>query len=185
MTTQEETISNLEVTPILEIDVNTGEAPRIIDKTPREKRIPKPLPLDVVQTVTKIVTEGGAKLLDTDIRLPQVIATVIRPDQVPFAGAADNPDIIKQIISLNVSGAVVNDQLVQGPAYQLEKLGVGVYKVTHNLGTDGLCLSIGPLQPICSLLIRENHTHYFVVEVSVDGVPTDMGFVYTLARVIS
>lgn len=66
-----------------------------------------------------------------------------------------------------------------------EKLSIGEYKVIHGLGFDNLALSVCLLEPPGTLTIKENHTHYFVVGISVDKEPIDKEFTFTLTKAIS
>lgn len=170
------------VNPVVDVSVdNTVGVPVV-----KEKRKLRPFPNDLPKIVDDLMkAERPVKLLDLVLSVPKIIATTVTPDQIPFAGAAANPDIIKQLVGLNVSGAVINGQLVQGPAYQLENPSLGVYKVIHGLGFTDLCISIGAMQQPCTLMIKECAPTYFVVEATLDGDPVDMGFFFTLSRVIS
>ena len=104
----------------------------------------------------------------------------------PFAGLIPEKTIQK-VLELNHNGVVhrEKDFRINPGEWKTEKLGVGVYKIVHNLGYDNLCLSISLLVQPGSFKITENTPTYFAVETSLDQVPTDLDFSFSLAKVIS
>lgn len=104
----------------------------------------------------------------------------------------DNPfrKITNEIAGLvhedNYKGVIdKNGKFLIDCGFICEKLNVGEYKVTHGLGFSNLALSVCLLEPPGTLTIRENHTHYFVVNITVDKKPKDKEFTFTLTKAIS
>jgi hypothetical protein len=108
---------------------------------------------------------------------------------------ATNQELVNKITSEAFNGVVTldgkwgmttNGQLMcPGGGWDIVKLGVGQYKVVHMQGYMNISLSVTPLQSPCTIEIKENHPSYFVVHTSVNGIPYDMPFAFTLVKVIS
>jgi len=91
------------------------------------------------------------------------------------------------VVTLDGKWAITTDGKVMCPGggWDIVKLGVGQYKVVHMQGYMNISLSLSPLQSPCTLQAKENHPNYFVVYTSVNGIPYDMPFAFTLVKVIS
>lgn len=106
-----------------------------------------------------------------------------------------NKELVKKITSEAFKGVVDKDGewgrtiqgqiLSPGGGWNITKLDIGKYKVTHVQGYQNISLSVTPLQSPCTLEVIENHPSYFVVHTSIEGIPYDMPFAFTLIRVIS
>ena len=104
---------------------------------------------------------------------------------VPFAGVLP-PVLVKKVEELAFRGVTHRDGTwrINPNEWKIEKLGIGEYKIIHNLGYENLSLSISLLVQPGSFLVKEHTPTYFVVETVLDTIPTDLDFSFTLARVI-
>lgn len=102
--------------------------------------------------------------------------------------------LVKEILNRAFNGAVTKEgiwaktsdgrELSPGP-WAIQKLGIGAYKLVHNIGYTNTSVNVSILQSPGSIKVLEHHPAYFVVETSIDGTLTDMPFVFSLIRVIS
>lgn len=78
-----------------------------------------------------------------------------------------------------------NNILSPGPDWKIEKQDIGKYKISHSIGYKNTSLSVSLLQSPGSFNILEHHPEYFVIESTLDKIPTDMPFAFSLIKVIS
>lgn len=117
---------------------------------------------------------------------PKVISTELPDNKVtPFAGKK-SVQIINKILDENFKGTVRDNTLIEStsPLWKLEKLGDGLYKVIHNIGYASLTLSVTLLEQPGSFEIKEHSPVSFTLQTVLDGVPTDLDFMFSITRVI-
>jgi hypothetical protein len=72
------------------------------------------------------------------------------------------------------------------PDWIQERLGVGNYKITHNLNyKTGIIVSANTAEGVGSLYIAENTPTYLRITTSLNDVPTDLAVVFTISQVAS
>lgn len=71
------------------------------------------------------------------------------------------------------------------PGFIIQKLDVGKYKITHNIGYEHLSLSVSLLEGPGTAQASTHDSKYFIVETSENGKPTDKGFSFTLIKAVS
>jgi hypothetical protein len=70
------------------------------------------------------------------------------------------------------------------PDWIQERLGVGNYKVTHNLNyKTGIIVSANTVDGVGSLYIAENTPTYFRITTFINGAPADLAVVFTISQV--
>lgn len=122
------------------------------------------------------------------MNFPDVITVELPKDKLvaPFAGLIDQK-IIKEVLSLTYRGVTHRDGSwrINPGEWKVEKLGIGKYKVTHNLGYTNTSLGISLLVQPGTFKVIEHGLISFTIETLLDRVPTDLDFSFTLTRVIA
>ena len=104
----------------------------------------------------------------------------------PFAGPLP-PTLVKKVVELAYRGVTHRDGSwrVNPAEWKIHKIEVGNYKIIHNLGYDNTSLSVSLLVQPGSFRVLEHTPTYFTVETTLDRVPTDLDFSFSLTKVIS
>lgn len=95
-------------------------------------------------------------------------------------------EIAAAVHTIAMKGLVSKDGklLIDPGGMVVEHPSVGVYKVIHNLGYTNTSINVSIMEAPGSLLLKEHHPSYFVVEAYLDGALTDMDWCFTLMRTI-
>ena len=122
------------------------------------------------------------------INFPQVIAMHVqkpKENQTILPFGTPNQDVIDTIVNAALKGVVKKDGSWHiNPGFIIEKPQIGVYKIYHNLGYKNTSLSVTILVSPGTINVLEHAPTYFIVETSIDKVPTDLDFAFTLIKVI-
>lgn len=123
---------------------------------------------------------------------PHVISFEHRPKQkentisVQQVADAIHEISLDAIHEISLKGVVSKDGkfLFDPGGMNIEHSSIGVYKITHNLGYTNTSISVSIMEPPGSLLLKEHHPNYFIVEAYLDAQLTDMDWCFTLMRTL-
>lgn len=102
-------------------------------------------------------------------------------------------ELTQRILEQTLSGVVTKDGewgvdkdgfIHQPPGFTIQHITIGHYQVTHGLGYNGLTLSVSLFQSPGSFTILENNPTYFVIVTNVNGVDTDMPFMFSVSKTL-
>lgn len=116
---------------------------------------------------------------------PNVVSFEHKPitDKKPSVSV---PNIAKAVFNIALKGVVSKEGkwLIDPGGFVIEHKNPGVYKIIHNLGYTNVSLSPSILEGPGTLIVKEHHPKYFVIELSLDGQPIDKDWCFTLMRTL-
>lgn len=116
--------------------------------------------------------------------LPQVISVEHKKtDKVPSVSV---PQVVNALHQIALKGVVAKEGkfLIDPGGFVIEHKNPGEYKIIHNLGYTNVSLSPSIVEGPGTLVIKEHHPMYFVVEISIGQIPTNKDWCFTLMKTI-
>lgn len=126
--------------------------------------------------------------MDTKDFFPNVLSVEHKslPDKKSSVSVPQIAQISKAIFNIALKGVVSKEGkwLIDPGGFVIEHKDLGEYKIIHNLGYTNVSLSPSILEGPGTLVIKEHHPMYFVIEISLDKQPIDKDWCFTLMRTL-
>lgn len=116
---------------------------------------------------------------------PRMVAIELPAQKLdqPFAGPVNK--VIEDIHNAAWKAVVdKNGKFLIDCGFTCEKLGVGQYKIVHNIGYNNTSVNVALLKPPGTITIVEHHPLYFVIHTLEDQIPVDKEFSFTLVKAV-